>query len=311
MSGFASLKNRGNSFADLSKKIQQAEKGGSYEKDERIWELQRDGKTGVGEAIIRFLPESDGSTEPFVTLYTHGFKNAANKWFIENCPTTIGEECPVCQANSELWGTGFENDKNVARNRKRKLNYYANIYVVRDNANPENNGKVFLFRFGVEIMRMIKDKISPQFETDEPVNVFDLWNGANFVLRATLNQADMVTYENSRWEAPSQLLPTDDQLEKVWRSQHKLEELVDASKFKPYSELEANFNRIIGKTSATPSASSESETPKRGSAEERFNKPAEPDDIKPIMDTEPSQAQSSSADDDDEIRKYKEMLGIS
>ena len=53
--------------------------------------------------------------------------------------------------------------KRSARKRKRKLSYYANILVVSDPKHPENEGKVFLYKFGKKIFDKITEAMQHSF----------------------------------------------------------------------------------------------------------------------------------------------------
>ena len=306
---FAALKKRrGSDIQDLAKRVKEQESSG-FEKDSRFWELTKDKQTGLGEAIIRFLPESDGSDTPFVLRYNHGFKEEkTGRWFIENCPTTLGENCPVCESNSEYWNTGIDANKKISSARKRQKSYYSNIYVVSDPANPENNGKVFLYRYGVHIFKMISDTLTPEFDGDERVNVFDLWEGANFRLRATKNQNKQTTYEKSSFANPTPLKDSDEELEQIWKQQHKLEDLIAPSEFKSSAELLSQFNRVIGKD--TPVTA---EVPPAPTAKSVVQLPSDYDDDVPEMpwgDTETTQRTTNAGvADDPDFAAYKALMG--
>jgi hypothetical protein len=244
MSGFASLKKSGTgSFAALAEKMKESEKkGGSGSKDDRFWEPSVD-KAGNGYAIIRFLPTPDGESMPYVKRYSHGFKEGA-KWFIENCPTTIGGECPLCAKNSELWNTEIKSNQEIVRKRKRQLSYYANIYVVKDEKNPDAEGKVHLYRFGKKIFDKIMEAMNPQFEDDVALNPFDLWEGANFKLK--IRQVEGYrNFDKSEFESKKALSSDDSKLEAIWNSQHKLEELIAEKQFKSEAELTLALNRVL------------------------------------------------------------------
>lgn len=214
-------------------------------KDERFWSVSRD-KAGNGYAIIRFLPPADGDDFPYIKYFSHAFKNPkTGLWYIENSRTSLGsnEADPVSEYNSKLWNMG---KKDEARAQKRKMHYVSNIYVVKDPANPENEGKVFLFKYGSKIFDRITAMTNPEFEYDKPVNVFDFWEGANFVLK--MRQKDgFPNYDNSEWMATGTLENMSDaDLEKVWRAQHSLKEFTSPSFFKPYEELKQRFDRVMG-----------------------------------------------------------------
>jgi hypothetical protein len=212
--------------------------------DERLWKLTVD-KVQNGHAVIRFLPAAKGESLPWVRIFSHGFQGPGNKWFIENCPTTTNQKCPVCEANTELWNTGVDANRQTARDRKRKLQYISNIQVVTDPGNADNEGKVFLFKYGKKIYDMIQDVMRPEFEDETPINPFELWEGANFRLRA--RKADgFRNYDKSEFDSVSALSEDDAELETIWNSQYALEELVAPDQFKSYDDLKARFARTMG-----------------------------------------------------------------
>lgn len=211
--------------------------------DEKFWKPSVD-KVGNGQATIRFLPPPRGEDVPFVRIFSHGFKGPTGSWYIENSLTTLGQQDPVSEYNTQLWNSGVESDKDVARAQKRQLSFYSNIYVVKDFANPENDGKVFLYRYGKKIFDKIQEAMNPPFEGDEPINPFDFWEGANFKLRIK-KVGGFWNYDSSEFEAPS-VLASDKELEKIWKQQHSLQKLLDPSNFKSYDELKAQLNRVIG-----------------------------------------------------------------
>ena len=215
--------------------------------DERIWKPVMD-KTGNGFAIIRFLPAPKGEELPWVKLWNHAFQGPTGQWYIENSLTTIGNNDPVSELNTKFWNSGVESDKEIARKQKRKLQYYSNIYVVKDSANPENEGKVFLYRYGKKIFDKVMETMQPAFEDETPVNPFDLWKGANFKLK--LRKVDGYwNYDKSEFDAPSALLNGDDaELEALWEKQYSLKEFTDTSNFKSYDELKKRLDVVLSGT---------------------------------------------------------------
>jgi hypothetical protein len=235
----------------------QGGKEGGYQKDERLWSLERD-KSGNGMAVIRFLPAPDGEDLPMVRVFSHGFQGKGG-WMIENCPTTLGRKCPVCEANNELWNSGIEDNKKIARDRKRKLSYISNILVVSDPSNRENEGKVFLFKYGKKIFDKLQEAMNPS-DPDEPkFNPFDFWKGANFKLKAHLD-AGYVSYDKSGFSAPTPLLEGDDaKLEALWKKEHSLKEFVADDQFKSYEELATRFAQVTKASSAAAVKAEDSE----------------------------------------------------
>ena len=215
--------------------------------DDRIWKPVMD-KTGNGFAIIRFLPAPKGEELPWAKLWNHAFQGPTGQWYIENSLTTIGQNDPVSEHNSALWNSGVESDKEIARKQKRKLQYYSNIYVVKDSANPENEGKVFLYRFGKKIFDKIMETMQPAFPDETPVNPFDFWEGADFKLK--LRKVDGYwNYDKSEFAGPSALLNGDDtELEALWGKQYSLKEFTDNSNFKSYDELKKRLDVVLSGT---------------------------------------------------------------
>jgi hypothetical protein len=244
MASFSDFKKKSkNSIATLTEKMDKLTTKESY-KDERIWKPGID-KSGNGYAVIRFLPEIQGEDSPFVAVYSHTFKGKGG-WFYENCPTTIGEKCPVCEANSELWNSGIEDDKNIARNRKRKLTYISNILVIEDPANPENKGKNFLYQYGTKIFQKIQSLAHPEYQDEVAVDPFNFWTGADFKIKIR-NVGGYVNYDRSEFATPAALFGGDDKkLEELWKKQYPLKTFVDKSEFKSYDELKQRFKKSTG-----------------------------------------------------------------
>ena len=272
MNSFADLKKSKNkNLESLTKELQNLDKKTSYSnKDDRFWSLTVD-KVGNGHAIIRFLPTTKGEDLPWVRLWDHGFQGPGGQWYIENSLTSINKKDPVSEYNSKLWNSGSEQNKDIARKYKRRLHYYSNVYVVSDPANPENDGKVFLYKYGQKIFDKIKDLMNPQFEGEEPCEPFDLYEGANFKLRAK-QVAGFRNYDSSEFAQSAQLLDSDDKLEKVWDSQYSLQSLVALDQFKTYEELSARLNIVLGGSVARDNDENEiaAPAPSRISVERSF-----------------------------------------
>lgn len=244
---FRDLKrNAGSNFEKLNKELEKIASNKFHDPmDEKLWKLTQD-KAGNGSAIIRFLPAPGDEEVPFVRIWDHGFQ-VNGKWYIEKSLTTIGKDDPVSESNSKLWNSGLESDKNIARDRKRRLYYYSNIYVVKDPAHPENEGKVFLFKYGKKIFEKLNDAMNPSFDDDEPMNPFDMWTGANF--RIKIRKVDnWPNYDKSDFDTPSPLAD-DDKMEEIYNQEYSLQELLDPKNFKTYDELKTKFDSVVGNSS--------------------------------------------------------------
>ena len=253
----------GSLTAKLVKEVEKMNNTGGNT-DDRIWKLDVD-KSGNGYAVIRFLPAPEGEDLPFVKLYSHAFQGPGG-WFIENSLTTLGQKDPVSEYNSLLWNNGTDAGKETARKQKRKLTYVSNIYVVKDPANPENEGKVFLYKYGKKIFDKLTAAMQPEFEDEEAIDPFDFWQGANFKLKAK-NVAGYRNYDSSEFAAPTPLLDDDDAMEALWKKQFSLAEIVAPDQFKTYDELKTRLDYVLGnKKSAAPQF--EEEDIDRGEAEE-------------------------------------------
>jgi len=213
--------------------------------DDRMWKPTVD-KAGNGYAVIRFLPAGEGEDLPWVRYWDHGFKGSTGRWYIEKSLTSIGQQDPVSELNSQLWNSGRDEDKEIARQRKRRLHHVSNILVVSDSANPENEGKVFLYEYGKKIMDKIMDVMQPQFADETPVNPFDFWGGANFKLK--IRQVEGYrNYDKSEFDAPSALFDGDEtRLEEIYNKLYKLSEFTDAESYKSYAELKKKLYEVIG-----------------------------------------------------------------
>jgi len=243
---FADLKKQsklGNLTAKLVKEVEKMNTNGSSSGDDRLWKLECD-KSGNGYAVIRFLPAPNGEDLPFVKLYSHAFQGPGG-WYIENSLTTLGQKDPVSEHNTMLWNNGTDAGKEQARKQKRKLTYVANIYVVKDPANPTNEGKVFLYKFSKKIFDKLTAAMQPEFEDEEAIDPFDFWQGANFKLKAK-NVAGYRNYDSSEFARQEPLLDDDDAMEAVWKKQYSLSELVAADQFKTYDELKKRLDYVLG-----------------------------------------------------------------
>jgi len=258
-SSFANLKR--SSTESLSKLTQELTKinnpTSKSSDDDRFWKPEVD-KMGNGSATIRFLPAPAGEDMPFVRVWDHGFQGPSGKWYIEKSLTTIGQNDPVAEYNSELWAVSEDDNsptRKQARAQKRRLHFISNILVVRDPANPANEGKVFLYQYGKKIFDKLNDLMNPQFDDETPVNPFDLWAGANFKLKIRKVEGYR-NYDKSEFDSPSAIPGSDEDLEAIWNKEYGLQEFIDPKNFKSYDELKAKLNAVLGLTpSGTASAS--------------------------------------------------------
>lgn len=299
---FADLKRSSSaSFQKLTQELQKQNSNNySDPNEDKFWKPTLD-KAENGYAVIRFLPAPAGEDLPFVRIWDHGFKGPTGLWYIEKSLTTLGKPDPVSEYNSTLWNTGLESDKEKARDQKRRLSYISNIYVVSDPGNRDNEGKVFLYKYGKKIFDKLNDLMNPQFQDEQPVNPFDLWTGANFKLKIRKVEGYR-NYDKSEFDSPAPLSNDDAELEAIYKQEHSLQELVDPKHFKSYGELKTRLNNVLGLTDAAPTV--------RGVKldDEEFRAPA------PTFKSAESAAApfetsttASTDDDDDDLQFFKRL----
>ena len=244
---FETLKSSSSNFDKLTKALEtnlnpEDQTNKNKYQDDRFWKPELD-KTGNGYAVIRFLPAVQGEDLPWQRVWSHAFQGPGG-WYIENSLTTLNQKDPVSEENTRLWNTGVDSDKEIARKRKRKLSYYSNILVVSDPKHPENEGKVFLYKFGKKIFDKITEAMQPAFEDEAAINPFDFWKGANFKLK--IRKVDGYwNYDKSEFESVSALADNDEKIKTTWSTQHALKPFLAADNFKTYEELKEKLHRVL------------------------------------------------------------------
>lgn len=276
-------------------KLQGNNQGGSD--DDRFWKPEVD-KAGNGFAVIRFLPSPQGEDSEFIRIWDHGFQGPGG-WYIEKSLTTLGKEDPVSEYNKQLWDSGIEANKEIVRKQKRRLSYISNVYVVKDTAHPENEGKVLLYKYGKKIFEKLNAAMNPEFEDEKPMNPFDLWEGANFKLKIR-NYEGYRNYDKSEFDEQGPLLDDDDALEKVWKSEHKLQPFLDPSNFKSYDELKQKLNKVLGLGGSMGSQGQTKPQAHHTSMDDNM-------DARPIKSAAPKSSPSVSEDDDESIDFFKRL----
>lgn len=285
--------NRSKQLEVLEQKLNDT--GNAPAADPTFWQVTRD-EAGNGSAIIRFLPPTEGEDLPYVKVWSHGFKGPTGKWYIENSLTTIGKQDPVSEHNQKLWATEITANRDLVKKRKRQLKYVSNIYVVKDPAKPENEGKVFKFRYGQKIMDMINQAWKPEFDDQAVVVPFDFWEGANFRLRVK-QDGNFPSYAASAFDAPAPLFNDDEQIEVVWNQQFPLLSLLADSEFKSYDELKKRFYDVIAEPlDAADSAALEDRAPRTAPKNEATKQASR------------VEAVAASDDDDDWLKGLEDEL---
>jgi hypothetical protein len=290
----SALRNQ-NSLDKLLQQVQKDESPATEKKsyvDERLWKPNVD-KAGNGYAVIRFLPAPEGEELPWVRVWNHAFQGPTGQWYIENSLTTLNQKDPVSEYNTQLWNSGVESDKEIARKQKRKLKYYSNIYVVSDPSNPENEGKIFLYAYGKKIFDKLMEAMQPAFEDETPINPFDFWQGANFKLK--IRKVDGYwNYDKSEFESVSALKTSDEELESIYKGEYSLQEFMAPSNFKSYDELKTRLDAVLTGSVVTGKTAAQ--------MVEEEEVPA------PTFKSEPTPQPASVGDDEDDAMSYFEKL---
>lgn len=291
-----------NAFSNILNAVNKMKEGAGFNNDkDKYWSCETD-KAGNGQATIRFLPSKDGESLPFVRKYSHGFQVGA-KWFIDDCRTTIGDNCPVCEANNDLWNTGVKENQEIVRKRKRKQSFIANILVVSDPKNPDNEGKVFMFKFGKKIFDKIVDKMQPEFEDEEAINPFDPNEGCDFKLKIRRVEG----YANFDKSEFGDKKDRSDEIEAVLDDMEDLQDLIAPEKFKSYADQKKRLDAVLGAVKGGSRAVEDEEVDDEDLAflKKASSKPQKPADEEPPFEVEdkkpsPSKAKPAASSDDDE-----------
>lgn len=289
-------RNRESSLERLTKEINKlSTKETGSSKDERFWQPEVD-KMGNGFAVIRFLPAPAGEEVPWVRVWNHGFQGPGG-WYIENSLTTIGQQDPVSEMNSKLWNSGNDKDKETVRQRKRRLSYISNIVVLKDPAHPENEGKVFLFKYGKKIWDKINEVMNPQFEDEKPVNPFELWDGANFKLKIRKVEGYR-NYDKSEFESKAPLADSDEDMAAMWQGAHSLQAFLAPSNFKSYDELKTKLEKVLAEP-AGASYRNEDDIP--------FDRPTARSMAAPAVGKSAPAPKAKAVEDDDDLSFFEKL----
>ena len=290
------LKNRSSQFEQLQQSLQKNTEKKSYD-DDRIWK-PRMGKDGTGYAVVRFLPGKDSNKTPWVTMYDHGFQGPTGKWYIENSLTTIGKQDPVSEHNSKLWNSGIEENKEIARKQKRRTAYYANALILNDPNDTTNEGKVKIYKFGQKIFDKIMSAMQPEFDDDQPVNPFDLLEGANFRIKIKM-VGGYWNYDSSTFEKASALSESEEKMKAIFDAQHYVHDLVAEDKFKSYDELKEKLTMVLGESMETPAVSTKTvEVPTAETSESKG------DDFAQVFESK----DTTTKEDDEDLEDYFKSL---
>jgi len=309
MVDFSALKKTsGSSLDKLSKAAEALSTNRQSDNSDEFWKCELD-KTGNGYAVIRFLPtppsDVDADGLPWVKFYDHGFQGPGG-WYIEKSLTSIGQDDPLGKYNSELWETGSESNKELARKQKRRLHYVSNIYIVKDSKHPENEGKVFKYTYGKKIFEKVTQAMNPQFEDDKPIDPFDLWTGANFKLK--IRKVDgYQNYDLAEFDSSSALFDDDDKLEKIWKSEYSLKEILDPKNFKSYADLDSRLKRVLGQTNQSKYKTAEDYTSK--SLEETEDDAFVKSRVSEAKSTASFATTATADEEDDDMSYFSKLVG--
>jgi hypothetical protein len=283
---------------NLKKEINTESRSGN--KDERLWKPVM-GKDNTGYAVVRFLPGTNVQKTPWVRVYSHGFQGPTGKWYIENSLTTINQQDPVSEYNSKLWNSGIESNKDLARKQKRRTSYYANVMVIKDPANPSNEGKVMIYQFGQKIFDKLTAAMQPEFADEEAINPFDIIEGANFRIKIKI-VSGYWNYDSSEFEKASPLSDDQEKLEAVFNAQHDVHEMVDPSSFKSYNELQEKLMMVVGENVGQPQYENTSNNVSVPTAETTNTK----EEFGAVFE-KPTDTTTSSTDEDDLEDYFKSL----
>ena len=308
---FENLKKQSSLGSLTSKLVKEVEKMSSNSSgaDERLWKPEMD-KTGNGFAVVRFLPAPEGEELPWVKIYSHAFQGPGG-WYIENSLTTMGQKDPVSEHNRELWNSGNDKDKDTVRKQKRKLSFYSNVYVVKDPTNPQNEGKVFLYKYGKKIFDKIMEAMQPEFEDETPINPFDFWQGANFKIKI-VKKDGYWNYDKSEFGSIEPLLDDDDALESIWKKEYSLSAVTAPDQFKTYDELEKRLKYVLGQKTSQKVSPADEETEydsyTQNTTESNVMEELEQSYVRSKSPSLPKITNESDEDEDDALSYFQKLV---
>ena len=308
---FENLKKQSSLGSLTSKLVKEVEKMSSNSSgaDERLWKPEMD-KTGNGFAVVRFLPAPEGEELPWVKIYSHAFQGPGG-WYIENSLTTMGQKDPVSEHNRELWNSGNDKDKDTVRKQKRKLSFYSNVYVVKDPSNPQNEGKVFLYKYGKKIFDKIMEAMQPEFEDETPINPFDFWQGANFKIKI-VKKDGYWNYDKSEFGSIEPLLDDDDALESIWKKEYSLSAVTAPDQFKTYDELEKRLKYVLGQKTSQKVSPADEETEydsyTQNTTESNVMEELEQSYVRSKSPSLPKITNESDEDEDDALSYFQKLV---
>jgi hypothetical protein len=249
-----------NAMSALMAAVSKAKQSGGSEREEDVFYYPERDAAGNGSAILRFLPATTNAEAPFVKVYSHGFQGPTKKWFIDNCPTTLGDDCPVCAANSELYAKMSKEDARK-HGLNRKVSFIARVLVIEDKKTPSNEGKVFLYKFGQKIFNKIVDALEPTDEDDVKLNVFGVdgdtnpWTNFKLKIRVVEKQ---VNYDKSEFEKEGDDVDVDFRAQ--FNEVNNIMKFIDPSKFKDAEALQKRLDFVLGNTTRTATSSPKKES---------------------------------------------------
>jgi hypothetical protein len=302
---FADLKkNSKKSLETLNQEVQKISSKKTYQDDdERFWKPTLD-EAKNASAVIRFLPAPKEEDIPWVRIFSHGFKGPTGQWYFENSLTTLGKADPCYELNGQLYNAGDEDSKKQASAQNRVLTFYANILVIKDPEKPQNNGKVFLYKFPKTIFNMLNEYMNPEDEDTSPSNPFDFWEGRNFKLEIR-NKGGFRNYDKSKFLDPSKIADTDEEIEAIWNQEHSLQQFLDPKNFKSYDELKARLDVVLGLVGRKPAKTEEK--PKDDDDVQKEVKKPEPKVEKKATVKESAPVEDTQDDDDESIAFFKDL----
>ena len=298
------------------KQAKDSEKAGGGLVDQRFWKPEVPEK-GRATYRIRILPNVKTNGVPWIKYFQHVIKSPDGKWVVENCPVTLGKDCPFCNYSAGLFNTGDPSDEKTARTFWRKKNYMANILVVKDPRNEgANEGKIFLYRFGQKIWQKLDAALFPDEKSGEeelffidPVEGYDL----NLVCKTQGQGKEAYpNYDDSTFaREKTAIAPSTAEMDKILDEIYDMEsEFLSPSKFKSFDVLEDMFQTKFKGVSTKEDKPAKVETKQESKVEEKSTTKTE---VKQVAKEEVKQAvkeEKSSKSDDDFLKDLENELDL-
>jgi hypothetical protein len=188
--------------------------------------------------VVRLVPNVESPERTLYHYYNHIWKSVLTNQLVSTlCPTTYGERCPIDEYRSKVYQTKDEAKIKEINPIRRDEKWLANVYVVKDPTNPDNQGQVKILRFGKQIYNIIDQAMSGDDAEEFGARIFDLSDkGCNLRIKVDENQGGYANYTTSKFMSPSALEGAPD-IDEIYAACKNLESLQEHKSYEDIQKL--------------------------------------------------------------------------